>query len=157
MKEGKLFTGTYKTFAEAVEAFLAEFKGTEKYPKIACVGIAGPNKGGVVKITNANWPEFRISDVEQALQLEHLLILNDFVANGYGVLCMPESFNLVINPGKPVVGGPKVLLGTGTGLGECIVTKAPTEANYTVYPGEGGHVDFAPRDEREFYFMLYVK
>lgn len=48
-------------------------------------------------------------------------------------------------------------MGTGTGLGEAIVTKGISGDDYIVYPSEGGHADFAPRNEIEFGFMLYVK
>lgn len=48
--------------------------------------------------------------------------------------------------------GPKVCIGAGTGLGECYLT--PNDMNaahttYTCYPSEGGHVEFAPRNDLE--------
>jgi len=133
------------------------FKGKDTYPKIVCIGIAGPKDGDDVQITNAPWPIFNIQVVKKDLEFDELFILNDFEANGYGVLCMTEGMYTVVN-GKPIVpGAPKVLLGTGTGLGECIVTKGHGDVDYVVYPGEGGHVDFAPRNALEFGFMEHIK
>ena len=146
----------YKTFAEALKAFLLPFKGTPEYPKLVSIGIAGPRKGDLVKITNAIWPEFHIEEVRAELGFEALYILNDFEANGYGVLNMSADMYTVVTKHPMMPGAPKILLGTGTGLGACVVTKS-VEGDYVVFPGEGGHVDFAPRNELEFGFMEYVK
>jgi glucokinase len=62
-----------------------------------------------------------------------------------------------VNKVPPIEGKPKILLGTGTGLGEAIVTKGTSDGYYVVYPGEGGHVDFAARNALEFGFMEFVK
>jgi len=157
IKQDKLSTSKYKDFSDCLKAFLKDTK-KEEYPKFVSVGIAGPRKGDIVKITNAPWPEFDIKVVKSELGFTDLFILNDFEANGYGVLTMPKEFYTQLTPENKIMpGAPKVLLGTGTGLGECIVTKGPGETDYVVYPGEGGHVDFAPRNELEFGFMMYVK
>lgn len=121
------------------------------------IGIAGPRKGDTVKITNAHWPEFNIKEVEKELEFEALYVLNDFEANGYGILGMTREMYTEVTKVPSVPGAPKILIGTGTGLGEAIVTKGSNEDDYVVFPGEGGHVDFAARDELEFGFMLYVK
>lgn len=148
---------TIKTFEDALSAFLLPYKGTPQYPKYVCIGIAGPRKGNKVKITNAIWPEFDIEEVRKALDFDALYILNDFEANGYGVLALTEDMYTPVNNVPIMPGAPKVLLGTGTGLGECIVTKGAADTDYIVYPGEGGHVDFAARNALEFGFMEYTK
>ncbi len=156
IKEGKLATMDYKTFADALKAFLLPYKGTPEYPRLVSIGIAGPRKGDMVKITNAIWPEFNIQDVKKELGFDAMFILNDFEANGYGVLAMTEDMYTEVTTNPVMPDAPKALLGTGTGLGECIVTKSEG-GNYVVFPGEGGHVDFAPRNELEFGLMEYVK
>ncbi len=150
-------TVDYKTFDDALIAFLLPFKGTPQYPKLVCIGIAGPRKGDLVKITNAIWPEFHVQEVKKHLGFEELFILNDFEANGYGVLAMTQDMYTEVNKVPIMQGAPKILLGTGTGLGECIVTKGHNDPDYIVYPGEGGHVDFAARNALEFGFMEYTK
>jgi glucokinase len=140
-----------------MRAFLKPHKGTPQYPKLVAIGIAGPRKGNKVKITNAHWPEFDIKEVEKELGFEALYVLNDFEANGYGILGMTREMYTEVTKIPAVPGAPKILLGTGTGLGEAIVTKGSSTDDYIVFPGEGGHVDFAPRNEAEFGFMLYVK
>jgi glucokinase len=53
-------------------------------------------------------------------------------------------------------GGPKVCIGAGTGLGECYLTQESDEGNYTCFPSEGGHVEFAPRDDLEIAMYRYL-
>jgi glucokinase len=51
--------------------------------------------------------------------------------------------------------GPKVCIGAGTGLGECYLTPNDTAhgeedaVTYTCFASEGGHVDYAPRNDLE--------
>ena len=121
------------------------------------IGIAGPRRGDIVKITNAHWPEFNIKEVEKLIGLDTLYILNDFEANGYGILAMTKDMYTEVNK-KPInPDAPKILVGTGTGLGESILAKSGPNTDYIVYPGEGGHVDFSSRTEDEFGFMMHVK
>lgn len=140
-----------------MKAFLKPYVGTPEYPKLVCIGIAGPRRGDNVKITNAHWPEFNIKEVEKELGFEALYVLNDFEANGYGILNMTRDMYTEVTSIPSVPGAPKLLIGTGTGLGEAIVTKGQAGDDYIVFPGEGGHVDFAARNETEFGFMMYVK
>jgi hypothetical protein len=44
-------------------------------------------------------------------------------------------------------------LGAGTGLGEVYLTH--NGKNYDVWPAEGGHTDFAPRNQVEFDLLKY--
>ena len=99
------------------------------------IGIAGPRRGDIVKITNAHWPEFNIKEVEKLIGLDTLYILNDFEANGYGILAMTKDMYTEVNK-KPInPDAPKILVGTGTGLGECIRAKSGPNTDYIVYPG----------------------
>ena len=40
-----------------------------------------------------------------------------------------------------------VVLGPGTGLGQAVLTWDGAAGAYTVWPSEGSHADFAPRDD----------
>ena len=46
-------------------------------------------------------------------------------------------------------GGVKVVLGPGTGHGQGFLVKSKFSPCYEVFPSEGGHVEFAPRDEQD--------
>jgi glucokinase len=155
--EDKISTSNHPTFEATLKAFLAKFKDTEKYPTHACIGVAGPKKGNMLKVTNAPWPEFDIEKLKIEMKFVELIILNDFEANGYGVLAMQPGMYTEVNKVAPVAGKPKVCIGTGTGLGEAILTQDPSKGQYVVYPGEGGHVDFAARNQIELGLLEHVR
>ncbi len=52
-------------------------------------------------------------------------------------------------------GAPIACLGAGTGLGEVYLTN--NGKNYDVWPSEGGHADFSPRNELEFNLMNFMR
>lgn len=60
-----------------------------------------------------------------------------------------------VSPEK-LANGPKVCVGAGTGLGECYMTQTNNEGDYTCYPSEGGHVEYAPRNDVEVSLFKYL-
>ena len=47
-------------------------------------------------------------------------------------------------------------IGAGTGLGECFVTPND-DGFFTAWPSEGGHAEFAPRNDLEFELLVFLK
>lgn len=72
---------------------------------------------------------------------------------------MNEKSYIRVNNVPVQEGAPKALIGAGTGLGECLLTKskAPSSKYYDIFPCEGGHTDFAPRTDFEFGYMMKIK
>ena len=57
--------------------------------------------------------------------------------------------------------GPKVCIGAGTGLGECYLTPnddtdSSADATYQCFPSEGGHVEYAPRNDLEVRMFRFL-
>jgi len=54
--------------------------------------------------------------------------------------------------------GPKVCIGAGTGLGECYLTPnlGQDTNSYTCFASEGGHVEYAPRNDLEIQMYRYL-
>lgn len=159
VKEETFQSNKEKSLEDVIFKFLKEFKGMPEYPKIACLALAGPLNGTSVTITNVpHWPPFDYKVASINLNIPEIKILNDFEANGYGILNMDLDKALQINKGVPAqADAPKAFIGTGTGLGEGIATKGPNDKNYSVFPSEGGHADFSPRNDLEFGLLMFVK
>jgi len=51
---------------------------------------------------------------------------------------------------------PKVCLGPGTGLGECYLIPDGATGKYRCFPSEGGHVDYAPRNDLEMRMVRHL-
>ena len=53
-------------------------------------------------------------------------------------------------------GGVKVVMGPGTGHGQGFLVKSKFSPCYDVYPSEGGHTEFAPRNEEDWRLMQFA-
>ena len=130
-----------------VTSFLAEasteLKGTLT-PKIACFGIAGPVTDGRSELTNLKW-SLDVKEIEKALGIETVSLINDFAANGYGVLGLADSDLHTLQAAPISSSAPIAVIGAGTGLGEAFLI--PQAGCYQVFPGEGSHADFAPQED----------
>lgn len=123
-------------------------------PKSAGFGVAGPVVNGRSQATNLAWV-LDEADLARALGLESVRLVNDFVTLALGIPAVkPEDLSM-LNEGVRVDGGPMAIIGAGTGLGEAIALRAPGGA-LRVFPSEGGHSDFAPRNELEISVLRFL-
>ena len=119
----------------------------------ACFGIAGPVVDGRVKTTNLPW----IIDTEElrrTLKLDAVHLLNDLEAGAYGLFTLEEDEYFTLNEGKMRQAGNKALIAAGTGLGQAILFD--DGHHFRPLASEGGHADFAPRDELEIELLRYL-
>jgi glucokinase len=136
---------------------------------IACLAIAGPVRNNAVWMSNlhniiidgtAIAKQIYCPTGEPYLSLIKVCrIINDFVAQGYGCLTLKPEEVRELNPGsldKMDPTGPKVCVGAGTGLGECFLTP-DSDGAYTCFPSEGGHVEWAPRNDLEIKLWKHLK
>lgn len=132
----------YSGLEEMVQAFLAEHPGEIEG---ACFGIPGPvREGRCADTTNLAWPvdSRRLAGL---IGLPRVCLLNDVEANAWGILTLgPEDF-AVLNEGDPAARGNAAVISAGTGLGEAGLYW--DGERHHVFASEGGHADFAPRDE----------
>jgi glucokinase len=112
----------------------------------ACLAIAGPVDGDLVRLTNQAW-QFSIEQMRIDLNFKLLRIVNDFEAVG---LALPHLNTYQLRQ----IGGrqaepqkSKVALGPGTGYG---ATHVITYGNTVIaLPTESGHISIAPSTQRE--------
>ncbi|MFA7938409.1 glucokinase [Klebsiella oxytoca] len=135
--------GDYETLEIVIRHFL---EGQKVHVRQACIAIACPITGDWVDMTNHSWA-FSIKSMQSALELEHLEIINDFMAISMAIpMLTPEDMHQ-FGGGMPQKGKPKAVYGAGTGLGACYLIQK--EKNIISLPGEGGHIDFAASNEKE--------
>jgi glucokinase len=89
------------------------------------------------------------------LGLAQVALINDLQANAYGIPLLGEEDFAVLNPGRPDPAGPIAVISAGTGLGESMAVWDDTA--HRPLPTEGGHADFAPRNELETELLLYLR
>ncbi len=122
-------------------------------PNVACFGIAGPVRNGRVEASNLPWiiESKRLAD---ELQLKGAMLINDLEANAWGIATLEEKDVVQLNKvkGNPV--GNQAVISAGTGLGEAGMSWDGNQ--YHIFASEGGHGDFAPRNEIEIDLLRYL-
>ncbi len=152
IKEKKYPSTDFPDLVPIVQQFLATVEDAK--PKGACLAIAGPVVNNTSNLTNLNW-QLDGERLERELNIEKVSLINDFAANSYGILGLTESDLFTLQSAKVNYDAPIAVLGAGTGLGESFLI--PQGANYQVFATEGGHTDFAPRNELETKLLRYLQ
>jgi glucokinase len=142
---------TYKKFNLAVRAFMERH---ERPIERACFGVAGPVVHGRCEAPNLAWA-VDLEDLQAELGIENVILINDLEANAYGIsVLQPDDFAL-LNEGQAEREGNAALISAGTGLGEAgLIWEGD---RYRPFPSEGGHADFAPRNEIEVALLNYLR
>ena len=119
----------------------------------AALAVANPINGDYVRMTNRAW-EFSTDAVRRELGLHTLLIVNDFTALAMALPGLKPDDLMQVGPGTAGANAVVGVLGPGTGLGVSAVI--PTVDGFVTLGSEGGHMNFAPADEREFAILQYA-
>jgi len=138
-------TGQYPDLASAAQAYLQQVGQAQVQQ--ACIAIANPIDGDVLKMTNNHW-QFSIEATRQALGLDRLIMLNDWEAMAMAAPALQGRDLEQIGPGEPVADAPKGLIGPGTGLGVSSLVRS-RRGEWVPIAGEGGHVSLSPTNPRE--------
>jgi glucokinase len=133
---------------------VAEFVGAHAVKVThACFGIAGPVRDGRVVTPNLPWV-VDAAELAAQLRIARADLLNDLEANAWGIGALgPDDF-LTLNSGAPNAQGNACVVAAGTGLGEAGMYWDGTM--HRPFACEGGHGDFAPRDDREVELFRYL-
>jgi glucokinase len=120
----------------------------------ACFGIAGPIRQGAVRTPNLPW-SVNSKVLAETLGLPTVRLINDLEANAYGIALLDPADFAILNTGEVDPFGTIAVISAGTGLGESF---AYWDGNlHRPLPSEGGHADFAPRNELETELLLYLR
>jgi glucokinase len=145
----------FSRFDQLLEHFLAEVGS----PVIECcnLAIAGPIKNDRCATTNLPWT---ISSTDIARQLgidsQAVQLLNDLQATAIAIPHLPaRDFVNLRTPTPEHHHQTLAIMAPGTGLGTA--TLYGDGQKYRAYPGEGGHVDFAPRNEQEIELLRFTQ
>jgi len=136
----------------SLEMILGEFLRGQERIASGCLGIAGPVANGVIRTTNLPW-RIDIRTIQKELSIGKVEIINDLVANAYGIFMLKEKDFETLNIGKTKEAN-AALISAGTGLGEAVLFWDGKE--HRPCPSEGGHVEFGPRNDLEMGLLQYL-
>lgn len=139
----------FASLQHAAEHYLAAV-GVQ--PRRAAIAVASPVNGDEIRLTNRAW-SFTRHELQHALGLDRLHVLNDFGAVAWSVPALADSEYITLHGNDDNVSnkagpqGPVSVLGPGTGLGVAMLVGS--DPHWQVVETEGGHVSFAPLGEEE--------
>jgi glucokinase len=136
-----------------LEEIVKEFLGADKVTA-ACFGVPGPVRDGRLRLTNLPWT-LDSRELAAGLGIPHVFLINDLEANGYGIAELGPDQIYTLAEGDSSQTGNRALVAAGTGLGEGILIW--NGRTHVPYPSEGGHADFAPRNEDEIDLLRFLK
>jgi len=155
--DGKLTHTRDKQFPareySGLEEIVKEFLGTDKI-SAACFGVPGPVRQGRLRLTNLPWT-LDSRDLASQLSIEHVFLINDLEANGYGIAELAPEQIYTLSEGDASQIGNRALIAAGTGLGEGLL--AWNGRIHVPYPSEGGHTDFGPRNEVQIELLRFLQ
>jgi glucokinase len=136
-----------------LEEIVKEFLGADKV-SAACFGVPGPVRDGRLRLTNLPWT-LDSRELSLDLDIDHVFLINDLEANGYGIAELQPDQIYMLAEGDASQVGNRALVAAGTGLGESFLIW--NGRIHVPYPSEGGHADFAPRNEDEIDLLRFLK
>lgn len=143
----------YSGLEEIVQEFLGEQHQEGKISS-ACFGVPGPVRHGVLRLTNLPWT-LDSRKLSLDLGIDHVFLINDLEANGYGIPELKAEQIFTLSAGDPSVAGNRALISAGTGLGEAFLVW--NGKRHIPMASEGGHCDFAARNEDEIDLLRYLQ
>lgn len=152
VRDEKFPAQEYNGLDVVAKKFLAESGNPEV--TAACFGVPGPVRHGRLKLTNLPWV-LDCAELSQELGIQPLFLINDLEANGYGIAELHADQIHVLSEGDTSAVGNRGLVSAGTGLGQAILVW--NGKMHVPMASEGGHCDFAPRNEVEIELFRYLQ
>ena len=150
IREAKFNSHDYENIIELIKTFQ---KGLPS-PDSICLGVAGPVLNDHAKLSNIGW-EIDCDDLVRQFNTSDIYLINDLEATAYGLSILGENDFAVIHKGDDRAIGNAAVIAPGTGLGEAGIY---WDGNgYHPFATEGGHCDFAPRNEFDFELLCFLQ
>jgi len=144
---------SHASLEDAIAAFLS---GVPHPATMAAIAVAAPvAPGGVVRMTNRPW-QFSADALKSRFGFARVAILNDFAALALSLPHLSAKDVAAVQEGKPAAGAPRLVLGSGTGLGMAGLVPAPSGVFIPVAT-EGGHVALAVETDEEYAALALIR
>lgn len=152
----RIANADFSDFASLLAAFLAETQTDLSLITGGCLAVAGPiaDDGRSARLTNLPWT-IDADALARGFGLPVLRLANDFAAAALGAVTATATQSATLQTGEPLASAPRLVVGAGTGLGMAIVL--PQDGQWRVLAGEGGHVAFAPADDRQLALWSFLQ
>ena len=142
----------FETIQEAIKSYLSSINDVQI--KSSCIASAGTTHLDVFKPANNDWV-INKANVSAALNDIEVNWINDFSAQALATSTLTKDDVIVVNKGNAQADRVRLIIGPGTGLGTCGLTKS--SSGWAPLPAQGGHSDFAPNSDLEIEILTILK
>jgi glucokinase len=148
IKEKKYASRDYHSLIDIIR----DFSGQE-LPDRICAAVAGPVLHGKSSLTNLAW---QLDSAAMGKELNiPVSFINDLEATAYGLAGLEKNELAMVATGETGAEGNIAVIAPGTGLGEGGLYW--DGRYYHPFATEGGHSDFAPRNETDIDLFRYLQ
>jgi glucokinase len=146
-------TSDFNSFTEILDAFARDVHKPFSVDA-AVAGVAGPVVGDAARLTNIAW-DVSAAEIRARFGTSRARLLNDLEAMATGARVLAGDELDTLQEGTARADGNAVVIAAGTGLGEAYLHRV----NGTLEPvaSEGGHADFAARNDREIELLNMLR
>ena len=145
----------FESFEDAFESFLTRLPcGGPSDRHVLSLAVAGPVNDQIVDVSNNHWC-FGKGQLLERLQLDSLLVINDFTAQALAQHEAADCHRRQLLNGVEDASAPLLVIGPGTGLG--VSALIPVGDWPLPIEGEGGNIRFAPQTEPERALREYMR
>jgi glucokinase len=139
-------TPEFKNLSAVIRAFVADAGARKGTIDAAAFGVAGPVLGAVAELTNVDFT-IDANAVGRDFDIPHVRLVNDLVALAYSVPLLEGDEIETLQDGHADPQGNMAVIAAGTGLGQALLHRVGERLIPS--PTEGGHADWAPRNDRD--------
>ncbi len=152
----KYFSNEWDSLYSILDDFFSKKPLDISILKSACFAIAGPIKDENCKLTNLPWNISKV-ELKNKLKLNSIELINDFAVLVYGIPFLDRNQFQTIQIGEESLVNNKLhtIVGAGTGLG--ISRGLINSDNIEILSSEGGHIEFAPKNSKEWELKVWLK
>jgi glucokinase len=150
LRSAKYASRSASSLRQLVAEFMEDGREAAHY---ACFGLPGPVAGRRARLVNLPW-EVDADGLASEFGLRGAFLINDLLANAYGIGELAPSDFVVLHAGDPSAAGNMAVISPGTGLGEAGIFWDGRK--HMPFACEGGHSDFAPRDELQIGLLRHL-
>ncbi len=152
LTDEKFVSGSFEDLGSILSQFL---EGRSERIDRACFGVAGPAENEIVSLPNLPWV-IDVNEIKSILSCHQVDLINDLEANAYGLCELKEDDFAILNEGTKNPTGNAAIISAGTGLGEAGMHFEVAMKSRHPFASEGGHSDFAPRNDLEIELLRYL-
>jgi len=146
-------TQAFDSFAGILDTFAAA-ESDRFVVTAAAIGVAGPILGRRAQLTNVSW-SVDADHVRTRIDGAQVHLLNDLEAMAHAVDLLTPDEVAVLQEGSPDPDASAAVIAAGTGLGQAYLRRVGGRRH--AFASEGGHADFAARNEREIELLRRLR